>query len=217
MSYFDYPNCSNSQLSQLAREIRGEDTSSLPLESFRKGNLFDFVVTEPEKIDLSSMTMQTSNGIESFTMEEYKACTRMHQALKADPTAALIMNHSITQLEFYDYPITIATCGVDFTIEFKGKLDFFWEAGGVVADLKSTKAPSMEAFRNSADKLQYWRQLYLYMLMTRAKTAIILAANWKAQTFILKMKEGDENWKKGKAWFDELALLWYIIKMEGRQ
>lgn len=217
MSYFDYPNCSNSQLSQLAREIRGEDFAPLPLEAFRKGNLFDAVVTEPEKIDLESMTMQTSNGTEPFTKAEYIACTRMHQALKADPTAALIMNHSSTQVEVYDYPITVTTCGLEFTIEFKGKLDFYWETGSVVTDLKSTKAPSLEAFRNSADKFQYWRQLYLYMLMTRAKKAIILAANWKAQTFILHMKEGDENWQKGKQWFEELCLLWFIIKMEGKQ
>lgn len=217
MSYFDYPNCSNSQLSQLAREIRGEDTSSLPLESFRKGNLFDFVVTEPEKIELASMTMQTSNGIESFTMEEYNACLRMRKALMVDPAASLIINNSAKQVEIYDHPVAVNTAGLEFSITFKAKLDFYWKGAGTVSDLKSTSAANLSAFTASAERHQYWRQLYLYMQLTGAKHATILAANWKAQTFILQMKEGDDNWKKGKAWFEELALLWYIIKMEGRQ
>lgn len=210
MSYFDYPNCSNSSLSKLLKEIRGDD-SPLPIEAFRKGTLFDAVVTEPANLDLQALTIRSTG--QAFTMDEYRACRRMEAALDGHPVASIIRNNSTTQHEIYDHPLQMEYSGVKFTIPFKAKLDFYWKSAGVVSDLKSTSAASQSAFEESAVKFQYYRQLYLYCQLTGANRAFLLAVNWSAKIFIIEMNRGDESWTLAERQTSSLALLYYLIKM----
>jgi len=210
-TYFQHPFCSNSTLSAFAVEIGLKAPISADVqEAYRIGSLFDAVVTEPTLLDIIQMRILGTDY--SFTKAEYLNCQKMAKALSASPLyKAMLACKPEFQKELYVPDMLFEHEGCSFTLNMRGKLDYFMP--GMIADLKSTATESQRAFEAACEQFEYWRQMVLYCKMARLKKATIFGVSkGKHRVFVVTIKEGDERWNAGEARLNELAFKYFLLK-----
>lgn len=209
ISYFTHPYCSNSTLSAMAYDLGlkarpGGDV----YEAYRIGSLFDAVVTEPALLDLIQMSI---NGTEyKFTKSEYENCRKMKAALKANGLyRSMIKCNPELQREIYFENMPFSYDGFDFSMNMRGKLDFF--VPGMVSDLKSTDTTTQNSFEAACEQFEYWRQMVLYCRMSGVNMASIFGVSKiNKKVFHVMIRRGDDRWNIGEKQLNELAFKYYL-------
>lgn len=208
-TYFTHPFCSNSRLSALGQELGLlPELSGNKYEAYRKGSLFDAVVTEPALLDLIRMLILGTDY--TFTKEEYGNCKKMHASLKKHPMYVAMIKAGVQyQKEIYTKALPFEYEGIHFHIDMRAKLDFFLP--GLVSDLKSTDCDTQKSFEAACEIFQYYRQMVLYCRLTNAIRAVIFGVSKNNQkVFVVVVNKGDDNWKKGEEQLNFLAYKYYL-------
>lgn len=212
-AYFDHPFCSNSKLSALAIELG----VSFPIpgdkyEACRMGTLFDAVVTEPQSLDHFRNTIAGTDY--TFTKEEYALCKKMFASLQKESIYAQMIQLGVEyQKEIYmpGVPFHNAEYGIDFQLDMRSKLDFYFPPVEVVADLKSTVCTTQSSFENSVEMFGYHRQMVLYCRLTGSKHAIIWGVSKVNQkVFRVHVQPGSEIWMRGEEQLNLLAYKYFM-------
>ena len=164
--------CSNSELTRFGQELnllpKFKDDKERQFEAFRIGTLFDILETEKHRIDrLNGCIIGTPY---EFTDKELKTWERKQNHLYSQNFYKSILNaRPDFQKEVYCDDFTLD--GI-FKLKFKGKLDLFLP--GWVIDLKTTVAESQDSFEYTCDEYGYFRQMILYMALTRATKSLLI-------------------------------------------
>lgn len=171
--YFKHPFLSNSKLTAFGAELgllRGYGDHD-PYENFRLGTLFDLLATEPSRIDrLNNVLIDTEY---SFTDEELKENEKMIEKLNNHPVYKMILSLKPNfQKEVYEENFIFDNLP---PIGFKAKLDL-WLPNWVI-DLKTTACTSQSQFEAACIMFGYYRQMLLYMLLTKSKKSTIIGVS----------------------------------------
>jgi len=179
-------------------------------EAYRYGALFDAVVTEHHKLDLIRNVILDTDY--SFTKSEYETTKMMRASFMSDQFCAGLMKTSVLQHEVYS-TLTLTWNKINFTIFFRGKLDFFIEKLRIVVDLKSTAATSQNQFESACEQFGYWRQMVVYMLLTGSEKAVLIGVSKSRpyKVFKIHIVKGDDRWNKGLLQLSELAFKYWVI------
>lgn len=202
MNYFDHHFLSNSKLSAFGRELGllHSFVDHDPYENFRLGTLFDFLATEPSKIDrLNNVMIDTEY---SFTAEELKKNEKMIFKLNSHPLYKTITSlNPDFQTEIYKESFVFDSLPA---IGFKCKLDLYLK--GWVIDLKTTACTSQSQFEGACEMFGYYRQMILYMRLMGAKKSTIIGVS-KVKPYSVFVVNFDENHKLYKENYDMIKLL----------
>lgn len=203
MNYFDHHYLSNSKLSAFGAELgffRSFGENNDPFENYRLGTLFDLIATEPCKVDrLNKVLIDTPYF---FTDEELKQNEIMFNKLKQHPVykSILDLNPSFQTEIYEDNFIFDNLPGVGF----KAKLDLFLK--GWVIDLKTTACTSQQQFEAACEMFGYFRQMILYMILTKSKKSTIIGVS-KAKPYNVFIVNFDENHPLYKSNYDTIKEL----------
>lgn len=209
-NYFTHPYPSNSALTKLAGILNNVPEKELN-EAFRIGTLFDAMVTEPEKVNWLTYRVLGRDEY-TYTHADFQMCMKMRRRFLQTPWGQIATGIAMTrQKEIFVDALKLDYEGLDFSIPFKGKLDF--SGKDIVIDLKSTSCTTQKEFENACMQFEYDRQMVAYCLIDNASKAIIVGVSKEKphNVFHLPIKKGDEMWNRGYKRFAELAFKWKII------
>lgn len=174
---------SNSTLGYLQDCLKGktetEAEHAAKMKNYAFGNLLDFLITEPEKVNKLTRTIEVSEGeFITFSAEQFYKAEKMKEAFYNNPLCMMIYNNSQTQKEFYK-TLKFEYKGLDITQKFKCKLDLYPPKLNFDADIKSTAAETDAAFMNACKLFNYDRQGSLYIDITGKEKFILIGISKK--------------------------------------
>lgn len=211
-TYYLRPEVSNSDLGELEkyflpREQRGEIEAA-----YRFGNLIDAMITEPERCDHYSRTV---DGV-PFTKEEWELAYKMLKSFRADETCAAFLKLSEGQA-VKSVTMDFNHNGVEFQLLVRCKFDLWMERMQHGADIKSTTATTQKQFEASIAYFNYDRQRAFYMDIAQAlgyrcdRDMLIGISKVNQKIFKLPIKRGDEIYRRGRQKVDEVAFRWWSL------
>ena len=205
--YYEYQGAtSNSDLSL----IKGRDNDFDPTEAYRFGNLFDCMVTEPDKVNWYKRTVEGVQG-GPFTEEQFDIATDMRKSVLANQHAAILIRNSnyqkimIKRVVVEDEEMDGRL--VSFTLDMRCKWDFWANAWNWGGDLKSTTAETQEQFEAACSHFDYDRQRFVYMTLGNSIQDILIGVSKvKPHNVFMKLiQRGDDFFESGKRKFLRLA------------
>lgn len=157
MNYFDRPEMSNSKLTAFKWELeRGRRGGISRFSDKAKdiGHLFHASLFEPHRYD--EVLQECKSDIEP---KEFKKLRDMQKSAMSFRTLNAFLTDTNTEFEqeFFG-PL----CGLDFKV----KVDAINTVFEAIGDAKSTVATNLIQFLESCEKYGYWRQAYIYMMVT---------------------------------------------------
>ena len=167
-TYYQNPNyISNSGMGDWLKTYRG--TTETPeqtvakFKNYDKGNLFDFAITEPHRLDNSNKSMIKEVGGETvyFDDKTWASNDKMKTAFLNSP-AAVFLKYANTQHEYYK-TIHFENKGIAISQKVKCKFDLLIKRMKKGADIKTTAAGSHAQFKKSIWLFEYQRQAAFYM------------------------------------------------------
>lgn len=206
-SYYDKPEVSNSDLSEMQNYFMPKDYVMDLRDAYRFGNLIDAMLTEPHRVDFFK---QQVDG-ESFKKPEWQLAMQMRDAGKKDPMTMQMMKLCSgqavkTKLVEFDY------FGFKFRLLMRCKFDFWSEQMGWGADLKSTTATSLKQFVDACYHFNYDRQRAVYMKIADSPRDMLIGISKKnLKVFHLPITRGDEFHRSGEAKLNELAFKYWML------
>lgn len=205
--YYQSPEVSNSDLTELAKQFMTNDRVLDLEDAFRFGNLLDALITEPLKVNFYTGQV---NDI-TFSVDEFKKARAMSDVFLKDVLCKQLHSLSVGQ-QVFKKDVTIQIGSYSFALKMRCKYDLYAPSLGYGGDIKSTACTSQKQFEESVDFLQYDRSRYVYMLLSGAKRDLIIGIS-KANHKLFKVfiKEGDPVWLAGKEKFEHMAFRWHLI------
>mgnify|MGYP003596767992 CR=1 FL=1 len=96
-------------------------------------------------------------------------------------------------------------------VGFKAKLDLFLK--GWVIDLKTTACTSQQQFEASCEMFGYFRQMILYMILTKSKKSTIIGVSKKKpyNVFIVNFDENHPLYKSNYDTIKELIFKYIFL------
>lgn len=169
MNYYDvHGYLSNSQLNEfyehLTNKKKVDVSEERQTEIFAEGNLLDYLITEPEKVNLKTFSFDDGRQKIAFSEAIFYQYLKMRDAFLNDSFCQTIMQVSTPQKEFYR-TIKVDYQGYKFKCKFKCKLDLYHP--NYSADIKSTVAGNEKSFINAIELFKYYQQGALYTDVSR--------------------------------------------------
>jgi hypothetical protein len=162
MNYFERPGMSNSKLTafkwELERGHRGSEGTNFSDKAKDIGHLFHAYLFEPHLYD-----QILAECVSEIDMKDMKMLAGMKTVSGQFKTLQFFLTHPATKFEEEHYG---QLCGLDF----KGKMDAINHEMRAIGDGKSTSARTLEQFLESCTKYGYWRQAYIYMMLSGYNT-----------------------------------------------
>lgn len=195
--YYSRPEVSNSDLSQLKKDLYGRDDDFDPVHAYAFGNLIDAMITEPEKVDYFKFRIE---GLEyAFTEEQFDMANKMHKAFMKDELAMKMLKASEMQKVMVVPEMQFDNFGISFTLPVRCKWDLWMPGFGWGGDIKSTTATTQSQFEEACRFFDYDRQRWWYMNIAGSKQDVLIGISKVNQKiFKLPIKRGDDFWKSGQ-------------------
>lgn len=208
MDYYDRPEVSNSDLSALKAYLECADRNFTGKEHFLYfGNLFDAMLTEPERISLSKKTFDG----QPVSERDWNLALRMKKSFLKDPFARHVAQNSGKQTVIID-DVKLYYSGMPFTLKMRCKLDFDLSPINLISDLKSTSAASQEQFEAAIENFDYDRQAAVYMTLGKVDRYAILGVSKKnSKLFKVFINKESQLYQSGMEKFKELAFKWWTL------
>jgi len=206
-SYYDKPEVSNSDLSEMQNYFMPKEYVMDLRDAYRFGNLIDAMLTEPHRVDFFKRQVDG----ESFTAAEWDLAMKMRDAGKKDPMTAQMMKLCSgqavkTKLVEFDYH------GFRFKLLMRCKFDFWGDRIGWGADLKSTTATSLKQFIDACYHFNYDRQRAVYMKIADSPRDMLIGISKKnLKVFHLPITRGDDFHRSGEEKLTELAFKYWML------
>ncbi len=209
MNYYGLPYVSNSDLTALKQYFFPEHLFYDPEIAYRFGNLFDYMVTEPHKVNFFKRTIEGYE--EPFTLEAFEIAAKMKNALKKDPMFAKLAPFCDYQRIFIEQ-VAFEYAQFKFNLMARCKYDFFMNSLNWGGDLKSTTATTQKQFVDACYHFDYDRSRVFYMLLSGAKKDLIIGVSKKNYgVFKIPIEIGDAFYKSGLEKLNELAFKWWYL------
>ena len=206
--YYLRPEVSNSGLTALKKYFFPDFITYDPTIAFRFGNLIDYMITEPHKVDF--YTKKIEGYEDPMTEDDFKKASEMRKSFMKDQLCAQLMPLASFQKVFLDR-IGFNYGGVKFELDMRCKYDMFMNLLKWGADIKSTASATQKSFIDACYHFDYDRSRVLYMLLSRSDKDMILGiskVNYKV--FKISIQRGDEFWKSGYEKLTQLAFQYWL-------
>lgn len=209
-SYYGRPECSNSDLSMLNKYWQSFQISYDIDRVQNFGTLLDCMITEPGRVDYFRLTCA---GIQ-HTQEEFMLAEAMKKSFFGDEFCRLLHANSDLQRITVSDHFEIEYMGFKFWLPFRMKADFnAVRLLKMIADLKTTAATSLKAFRKMVREFQYHRQAAVYMDLEGVDKFLLIGVSKIApySIFQVAIERGDELYTEGKELYSELAFKYHNL------
>ena len=208
--YYGRPECSNSDLSILAKYWQSFQISYDIEKAYRFGTLVDCMLTEPNKVNYFQFTCAGWQ----YTREDFQLAETMKKVFCRDEYCQLLLKHSDTQKVTVNPKFAISHLGMDFTIPFRMKADFdALRVLKLIADFKTTNAETQKEFEKMVQVFHYDRQGAVYLDLAGGDQFLLVAVSKKPphRLFKVPIRRGDPLYQSGLAKYQELAFRWYNL------
>lgn len=203
--YYDRSEISNSDLSELKRQLYG-GMGIDPVHA-KFGNLIDHMITEPKKVDYFKLTCAG----EQMTEGDFKKAEEMKKAFMRDEFASRILPLSDTQKVMIN-PCQKFDYDIPFTLPVRCKWDLWMPSMGWGGDIKSTSATTQEQFESAVRQFDYDRQRFFYMNIAGSEKDVLIGISKENfRVFKVFIKRGDELWESGRHKCMELAFKYWTM------
>lgn len=208
LDYYDRSEVSNSDLSELKNYLEGNvrDMSSLA-SVFYFGNVFDAMLTEPERINYRTKSF---DGI-PVENSLFNKAVKMKESFMKDLFARELVKQSDKQSVIID-DVKLSFQSFPFSLRMRCKLDFNLSHSNLVADLKSTDSTSQEQFEAAVEQFDYDRQAAVYMTLAKVdRFAIVAVSKRNYKVFKVLITKDSQLYRSGMEKFTDLAFKWWTL------
>lgn len=156
---------SNSDLSALNRELYGGFRPSNLSDIFAFGNLFDYMITEPDKINEEFGFIYNEHNVKDVievSQSDIKLAKDMREAYLEHPTVKATFLDAKMQHIVIRERLPVTMYGKTIYIKARIKLDLV-KPRVIGGDIKTTTCRTLEDFKDSIFNLNYDRQGAYYM------------------------------------------------------
>lgn len=205
--YYSRHEVSNSDLSSLFKYLYGYD-DTVPVEAYRFGNLIDYMITEPHRVDAYKLQA----GDYSYSREEFRRAEQMRRSFLQDSFCREIIRGADTQKTMINPSFEIEFEGINFTLPVRCKWDIWRGDLGWGGDIKSTTAETQQQFEAACRHFDYDRQRAWYMDIAGSDQDILIGISKKNfKIFKLPIRRGDEFYQSGREKYGFLAFKWWVL------
>ena len=212
LSYYDRPEVSNSDLTQLKNLLHPRLQYGDREEAFRFGSLVDALVTEPNRVNRYRFTVDDVQ----YSEEEFEHATQMLRALRSearrDAFLAKVLETADTQRCMFNKRQQFQYGGFSFSLDTRCKWDWFLTPYGFGGDLKTTFASTQKEFNEAVDFLDWDRSRAWYMDIARSDRDFIYGISKKNGCVFKKfINRDDAIYKRGREKYEELAFQYWCL------
>lgn len=210
--YYSRHEVSNSDLSSLKKYLTGYDDTE-PTDAYRFGNLIDFMITEPHKVDAYKLTA----GDFSYSKAEFEKAEKMRAAFYRDPFCREITKGADTQKIMVQKDFMIEYDNIRFSLDVRCKWDIWREQLGWGGDIKSTTATTHQQFEAACYHFGYPRQRAWYMDIAQQqgynadRDSLIGISKVNEKVFVLPIRRGDDFYNTGKEDYQQWSFRWWML------
>lgn len=207
--YFNRPEVSNSDLTEIKKLWMPEEMLIDYEEAFKFGSLIDAMITEPHRLDYFVFTL---DNIVQYTQEDFWKAEQMKKAFYKDPFCALMAKQCTFQKVSIKQKFCIEYDGVQFCLDARAKWDLFCEAFDLGGDIKSTTATTQKQCEEAVRYFDYDRSRAWYMdIENRSNDIIIFISKVNFRVFKVPVKRGGDLYSQGKSKYEKLAWNYWTL------
>lgn len=212
LSYYDRPEVSNSDLTQLQNLLHPRLQYGDREAAFRFGSLVDALVTEPNRVNRYRFTVDDVQ----YTEDEFEHATLMLRALRSearrDAFLAKVLETADTQRCMFNKRQQFQYGGFSFSLDTRCKWDWFLTPYGFGGDLKTTFASTQKEFDEAVDFFDWDRSRAWYMDIARSDRDFIYGISKKNGCVFKKfINRDDAIYKRGREKYEELAFQYWCL------
>lgn len=219
MDYFDLPHMSNSDLSELDRQINARELPANIQQLFSFGHLTDALTGDQENnLNYESGILKVGNEIHTFNEEQMNRAILMKAAYEADPLLQKAFYGAKDQYWFVRERFRIEHEGFEFFLRAKCKCDKYRKDTRLIGEIKSTAAKSQKEFEAQAEHLDYDRAGALYMDLGKVDRYLLVGLSKHKnkhtklhEVYIIVVQRGDPFYERGKKKYQELAYKYHLL------
>lgn len=213
-SYYNRKEVSNSDLTELKNLLHPRQQFGDKEAAFRFGTLVDAIITEPERANHYTLTVDDVQ----YTEEEWILAKEMQRSLrmeaKNDTFLAHVLEHAETQRFMVRQAQKFNYGGFLFTLDTRCKWDWFLKGVNFGGDLKTTFASSQAEFDEAVDFFDWDRSRAWYMEIAGSDRDFIYAISKKnCQVFKKFINRDDDIYRRGRDKYEELAFQWWCLNI----
>lgn len=212
LSYYDRPEVSNSDLTQLKNLLHPRLQYGDREAAFRFGSLVDAMVTEPDRVNHYRRTV---DGVQ-YPEDEFDHATEMLRSLRHearhDAFLRKVLETADTQRCMFNKAQRFQYGGFTFTLDTRCKWDWYLPRAGWGGDLKTTFAATQKEFDEAVDFFDWDRSRAWYMDIAGSDRDFIYGISKKNGCVFKKfITRGDEIYKRGREKYEELAFHYWCL------
>ena len=201
----------NTLLDSPKRYKRSLTKATEPTEALRLGKLFHTMVLEPHKVDKMHFVDVLSSNAKAYkdaVLEHGEVFTRKERVYSERLTDAMLMNKEVNKfLNKAEFEVPEIAMLDGYAV--RGKADIL--KGDHIIDLKTSR--NVKGFRQSAQKLGYDLQAYIYKTLFKAKEFTFLVID-KNTTDIAIFETSEEFIDSGRLKFEQALRLYEYFFVE---
>ena len=212
LSYYDRPEVSNSDLTQLKNLLHPRLQYGDREAAFRFGSLVDAMVTEPDRVNHYRRTVDDVQYSEDeFDHAKEMLLSLRHEA-RHDAFLMKVLKTADTQRCMFNKAQRFQYGGFAFTLDTRCKWDWYLPRAGWGGDLKTTFAATQKEFDEAVDFFDWDRSRAWYMDIAGSDRDFIYGISKKNGCVFKKfITRGDENYKRGREKYEELAFHYWCL------
>ena len=212
LSYYDRPEVSNSDLTQLKNLLHPRLQYGDREAAFRFGSLVDAMVTEPGRVNHYRRTV---DGVQ-YPEDEFDHATEMLRSLRHearhDAFLRKVLETADTQRCMFNKAQRFQYGGFTFTLDTRCKWDWYLPRAGWGGDLKTTFAATQKEFDEAVDFFDWDRSRAWYMDIAGSDRDFIYGISKNNGCVFKKfIARGDEIYKRGREKYEELAFHYWCL------
>lgn len=191
--YYDRPECSNSNLSELDKLLRPGQYEFDYSEALRFGILVDAMITEMHRVNVYKRTVDSTIYLQS----DFDTAREMKAAFYRDPICAAFAKISEFQ-KVSAGKVEFEWGGFKFSLDCRAKWDGWMPLLKHGYDIKTTTATTQRQFEEACEYFHYFRSRAFYMALENSKSDMLIGiSKINKKIFKIPIVKGDKNWQKG--------------------
>ena len=210
--YYSRGEVSNSDLTALKQALHPRMQFGNKEAAFRFGSLVDALITEPERVNHYTRTVDG----EQFSEDEFRHGLEMKRSLDkealSDTFLASVLKLSSTQCVMINQSQQFDYGGFTFELPTRCKWDWYLKDFQFGGDLKTTFASTQKEFDEAIDFFDWDRSRAWYMDIAKSERDFIYAIS-KKNGLVFKhfITRGDNTYTRGREKYEELAFRWWCL------
>jgi hypothetical protein len=211
-NYYNRSEVSNSDLTELKRQLYPSTEYGDKEKAFRFGSLVDALITEPHRVrfDRREVDGEVYSGEDWNLAAEMKKALRM--AARTDAFLRHVLEAAATQRVSVRKEQPFEYGAFEYSLDTRCKWDWWLSELGFGGDLKTTAAATDSQFREAIDYFDWDRSRAWYMDVAGSKHDFVYAISKKnCKVFKMAITRDDAVYRRGKEKYEELAFRYWML------